>query len=38
MELMILENDLMGFESSSIKWGEDLFKYYKENSIEIKNI
>lgn len=31
-------NDLMGFESSSIKWGEDLFKYYKENSIEIKNI
>jgi len=31
-------NDLMGFDSSSIKWGEDLFKHYKENSIEIKNL
>lgn len=31
-------NDLIGFDSSSIKWGEDLFKYYKENSIEIKNL
>ncbi len=30
--------DLIGFDSSSIKWGEDLFKYYKENSIEIKNL
>ncbi|HET8688028.1 MAG TPA: winged helix-turn-helix domain-containing protein, partial [Methanosarcina sp.] len=26
-------NDLIGFDSSSMKWGEDLFKYYKENSI-----
>ena len=31
-------NDLIGFDSSSIKWGEDLFKHYKENSIEIKNL
>ena len=31
-------NDLVGFDSSSIKWGEDLFKHYKENSIEIKNL
>lgn len=31
-------NDLIGFDSSSIKWGEELFKYYKENSIEIKNL
>jgi predicted transcriptional regulator len=31
-------NDLVGFDSFSIKWGEDLFKYYKENSIEIKNL
>lgn len=31
-------NDLIGFDSSSIKWGEDLFKYYKDNSIEIKNL
>lgn len=31
-------NDLIGFDSLSLKWGEDLFKYYKENSIEIKNI
>ncbi|MGB4162052.1 MAG: winged helix-turn-helix domain-containing protein [Methanosarcina flavescens] len=31
-------NDLIGFDSSSIKWGEDLFKYYKENSIEIKSL
>lgn len=31
-------NDLIGFDSSSVKWGEDLFKYYKENSIEIKNL
>jgi predicted transcriptional regulator len=31
-------NDLIGFDSPSIKWGEDLFKYYKENSIEIKNL
>ena len=30
--------DLIGFDLSSIKWGEDLFKYYKENSIEIKNL
>ncbi len=31
-------NDLVGFDSSSIKWGEDLFKHYKENSIEIKSL
>lgn len=31
-------NDLVGFDSSSIKWGEDLFKHYKESSIEIKNL
>ncbi len=31
-------NDLIGFDSSSIKWGEDLFKHYKEISIEIKNL
>ncbi len=31
-------NDLIGFDSASIKWGEDLFKHYKENSIEIKNL
>ncbi len=31
-------NDLIGFDSSSIKWGEDLFKYYKENSVKITNL
>lgn len=31
-------NDLIGFDSSSIKWGEDLFKHFKENSIEIKSL
>jgi len=31
-------NDMVGFDSSSIKWGEDLFKHYKENSIEIKSL
>lgn len=31
-------NDLIGLDSSSIKWGEDLFKNYRENSIEIKNL
>jgi predicted transcriptional regulator len=31
-------NDLIGFDSLSIKWGEDLFKHFKENSIEIKNL
>jgi len=31
-------NDLIGFDSLSVKWGEDLFKHYKENSIEIKNL
>lgn len=30
--------DLVGFDSPAIKWGEDLFKYYKENSIEVKNL
>ncbi|AKB17250.1 winged helix-turn-helix domain-containing protein [Methanosarcina sp. WWM596] len=30
--------DLVGFDSSSIKWGEDLFKHYKENAVEIKNL
>lgn len=31
-------NDLVGFDTPAIKWGEDLFKHYKENSIEIKNL
>ncbi|KKG30705.1 helix-turn-helix transcriptional regulator [Methanosarcina mazei] len=31
-------SDLVGFDSSSIKWGEDLFKYYKENAVEIKTL
>jgi len=31
-------SDMVGFDSSSIKWGEDLFKHYKENSIEIKSL
>ena len=31
-------SDLVGFDSSSIKWGEDLFKHYKEKSIEIKSL
>ncbi|MDI9395900.1 MAG: winged helix-turn-helix domain-containing protein [Euryarchaeota archaeon] len=31
-------SDLVGFDASSIKWGEDLFKYYKENAVEIKNL
>ncbi len=31
-------NDMVGFDSASIKWGEDLFKHYKENSIEIKSL
>jgi predicted transcriptional regulator len=31
-------SDLVGFDSSSIKWGEDLFKHYKEKSIEVKSL
>lgn len=31
-------SDLVGFDSSSIRWGEDLFKYYKENAVEIKTL
>jgi predicted transcriptional regulator len=31
-------NDLVGFDSHSIRWGEDLFKHFKENSIEIKTL
>ncbi|HII79263.1 MAG TPA: winged helix-turn-helix domain-containing protein [Methanosarcina sp.] len=31
-------SDLVGFDNSSIKWGEDLFKYYKENAVEIKTL
>lgn len=31
-------SDLVGFDPSSIKWGEDLFKHYKEKSIEIKSL
>ncbi len=31
-------NDLVGFDSSSIKWGEDLFKHYKEKSIEVRSM
>lgn len=31
-------NDLVGFDSFSIKWGEDLFNHYKEKSIEIKSL
>lgn len=31
-------SDLVGFDSASIKWGEDLFKHYKDNSIEIKSL
>jgi predicted transcriptional regulator len=30
--------DLVGLDSSSIRWGEDLFKHFKENSIEVKNL
>jgi len=28
-------NDLIGFDHASIKWGEDLFEYYKGESVEI---
>lgn len=28
-------NDLVGFDRAAIKWGEDLFEYYKGESIEI---
>lgn len=31
-------NDLIGFDSSSIKWGDDLFEHFKENAVEIKGI
>jgi predicted transcriptional regulator len=31
-------NDLVGFDPFSIKWGEDLFNYYKEKSNEIKSL
>ena len=31
-------SDLVGFNSASIRWGEDLFKHYKEKSIEIKSL
>jgi predicted transcriptional regulator len=30
--------DLVGYDSLSIKWGEDLFSHYKERSIEIKSL
>lgn len=31
------KNDLMGFDKTSITWGEDLYNYYLENSIEVKS-
>jgi len=31
-------NDLVGFDTTSIKWGEELFNHFKENSVEIKTI
>jgi predicted transcriptional regulator len=31
-------SDLVGFDSSSIKWGEDLFEYYKGKSIEVTSM
>lgn len=31
-------SDLVGFDSSSIKWGEELFKHYKDNAVEIKSL
>lgn len=30
--------DLVGFDPDSIKWGEDLFEFYKEKSIEIRRL
>jgi predicted transcriptional regulator len=27
--------NLMSFEKPALKWGEELFRYYKEKSIEI---
>lgn len=29
-------DDLMGFDSTAIKWGKDLYKYCMERSIEVK--
>jgi len=29
------QNDLMGFDSCAVKWGESLFEFYRDNSIEI---
>jgi predicted transcriptional regulator len=29
------QNDLEGFDYTAVKWGEALFKYYLENSIEM---
>ena len=30
-------NDLIGFDPMALKWGHDLFEYYKTNSIKLKN-
>lgn len=32
------KNDLEGTDPSSIKWGVDLFEYYKEKSVEVQGI
>jgi len=31
-------NDLEGYDQTSFKWGEELFKYYLDNSTEVKSI
>lgn len=30
------KNDLMGCGETAVKWGESLFEYYKEQSVEVK--
>ncbi len=32
------KNDLEGTDSDAIKWGVDLFEYYKERSVEVQGI
>ncbi|VVB92178.1 Methanogenesis regulatory protein FilR1 [uncultured archaeon] len=32
------QRDLISFDKSALKWGEELFKYYKERSEEIKRL
>jgi predicted transcriptional regulator len=32
------QRDLISFDASARKWGEELFNYYRENAVEIKSL